>query len=168
MIADRVIAMIAGSVAVVGLLGTGVQSWRLDSEQKAHLHARLQHEEQLGKYMRAAITAQEEQDAKDTLVRRQIEQAREDGAARLAVANAAATVVGSERDKLQRAYAAAIAARSCPASGTTKDASGSTPADLSGDLLADVQRRLGESASDIAAFADKANAAAVTCWQAAQ
>jgi hypothetical protein len=86
---------------------------------------------------------------------------REDAQKELAAARADASAA-ADAGRLLRNRIAALTRQARTASDTTAPA-GSPPADATADLLADVQRRLGEATDRIAQFADAAHIAGKTC-----
>jgi hypothetical protein len=152
----------AGLVATVIMLG--LQSWRLNSERLAHAETRQEH---------AVMVAASEAASRQAEAAARIEEQR-----RIA---ALQEVVNETESKLARARADADAARSAgdrlrqrlaELRGTCSRSAGDTAvatvggsADATGDLLADVQRRLDDAADELARFADAAHAAGLACEQ---
>jgi len=149
--------------ALIGaLMIAGLQTYRLALEQGAHAGTLRQHAEQVRKQeqqAREAVTKARAEDARRyanlmeiaTNAQTELERARADAAG---AADAAVRL---------RQRIAALAAARCPAPGNTSPSGSSAPADPAGDLLADVQRRLDDAASDLAGFADRARTAGAAC-----
>lgn len=157
--------LIAGAApwALIGaLMIAGLQTYRLALEQGAHAGTLRQNAEQL---------REQEQTAREAVTK-----ARAEGERRYANLMEIATNAQTELDRARadaagaadaagrlRQRIAALAAARCPAASDTAAAGSSAPAEPAGDLLADVQRRLDEAATDLAGFADRARTAGAAC-----
>lgn len=147
---------------VAALLAVGLQTYRLASEQAAHADTRAQHAEHIADLERdareAVLAARTEERRRTSEVQKAADEAHQ--ALERARADAAAAADAGQR---LRDRIAAITATCGRAASDPGPASGSAPAVATADLLADVQRRLGEAAQGIAAFADQARTAGLAC-----
>ena len=151
-----------GGLLVGALLAVGLQTYRLASEQAAHADTRAQHAEHMANLERdareAVLAARTEERLRTAEVQKAADEAHQALARARADAAAAADAGQRLRDRI-----AAITATCGRATSDPGPASGSAPAVAAADLLADVQRRLGEAAQGIAAYADAARAAGLAC-----
>ena len=122
--------------------------------------AEQRHEAERAELMAQALRASEEQRAIETkrhaAMRQEVARARD----RQAIALRDAATAAAAADRLRERIAALAA---CPAGGDPAPTPGGPTATATGDLLADVQRRLDDAAGELAAFADAAHGAGLAC-----
>lgn len=154
-------ALVAVVLVVLAAFGAA-QSFRLANERTAHAATKEQHALQLAEQERAGRKA--EQQAREEEQRRAaaLQGVIDETEQRLARALADADAAAGAGQRL-RAQIAVITSSCRGASGHSGAAGSGQPADATGDLLADVQRRLDEAADGIARFADQAHAAGAAC-----
>lgn len=151
------------AVAVAISLGAaGVQTYRLAAESEDHARTKAEHAEYLAGLDRAAREAEALARAEEQRRFAALQGAIDDAEQRLEQARADADAASDAGDRLrQRVAQLSTACR--VSSGDTGAAGGGQPADATGDLLADVQRRIDEATERIARFADQAHAAGLAC-----
>jgi hypothetical protein len=153
----------AVGATVIALAGSvWLQTHRLSIEQAAHAQTREQYRTyQMLAERQAEEAAEAARVETDRRLARQ-QEAIDDALEREKTARAAADRAAAAGQRLRAQIAAITAA--CRAAGPDPAAAGERPpADATADLLADVQRRLGEAADRIARFADDAHRAGTTC-----
>lgn len=153
---------VLGGVALALAIAASVQTWRLSSEQTAHQQTKLDWMTERDATSRAALRAQAEYNQEAENDRKRAQQANEDAKTRIDALAANLAVAGTERERLQHAYATAVARR-CEAAGTPAIAGPSAAASAPRDLLADVPGRIDAAADRIAEFAERAMSAAEAC-----
>lgn len=157
--------LIAGAapLAMIGaLMIAGLQTYRLALEQGAHAGTLHRHAEQLRQQEQTAREAVAKARAEDQRRYANLMEIAENAQTELDRARADAAGAADAAGRLRQRIATLTAAR-CPAASDTAAAGSSASADPAGDLLADVQRRLDEAATDLAGFADRARTAGAAC-----
>ena len=156
----RIIA-VALIVAVLSLF-CSVQTARLAGERAAHSATKARHAEQMAALERAGREAEQSARAEERRRADALQGVIDETEQKLAAARADADAAADVGRRL-RAQIAALAGRCRAPSGGTAFAGAGAPADPTGDLLADVQRRLDEATDGIARFADQSHAAGLAC-----
>lgn len=151
----RLIAGVLGSLAVLAAV-----VWWYDSQlDAARAEGVTAGRAEVQAKWDAAAARQREVDNKEEARRRaELKEITDAAQAQAALDRAAADRAAAAGDRLQRAYAAAIARCGNPGA-----AGRGAPGAAAGDLLADVQRRIDETAGELAAEADRRGAAGRAC-----
>ena len=146
----------------LALLLAGWIAFRLSNEQEAHAETRAAHALQIAALERAAKEAEANARAEEQRRTAEVQKVADEARQELDRARADAVAAADAGSRL-RSQIAAITAGCRAAASHPQAASGGPPADAAADLLADVQRRLGEATERIAAYADTARAAGAAC-----
>lgn len=148
----------------VGVLGAGVQTYRLAIAQRDLEAARAMHADYVAVQMAAQAEAQRNAREEEERRRREHDEIANEAAERIRQAQADAARAAAAAGKL-RAHVAALAA-SCGAAPHTPAAAGSAPATGTGLLLADLFGRIDDRAGQLAQYADAAREAGRACERA--
>lgn len=143
-------------VLLAGLLGIGIQTWRLHSEQTAYSDYKSQVAD--GKLKAEREAREEEQRRQD-----EAQRIREDAAKQKAQDDAAAAAELADRQRMQQQISGLLADRR--ALNSRLAARGKTIEDLS-DLLAKLRREADDYAGDLAARLDESRRAGFLCERA--
>ena len=147
---------------VAALLALGVQTLRLSDEIAAHADTRAQHAEHVADLERAAREAAEAARTEERRRTAEVQKVADEAHANLARARADADAAADAGRRL-RDRIAALTSTCRAANSYTPTATGGAAAVATADLLADVQRRLGEASDRIAEYADAARTAGQAC-----
>lgn len=151
-----------GVLLALATLALGVQTFRLSVEQRNHAQARAEHLrdrvewERMARESVAAARSEEQRRA------RALQGIINDTEQKLAIARDDAAAAADAGQRL-RAQLAAVTAGCRRSSTHPATATAGAPAVATSDLLADVQRRLGEATDRIARYADEAHGAGSAC-----
>jgi hypothetical protein len=147
---------------LLALAFAGFQSVRLADERTSHATTKTKHAEQRTEWEHATRVAVEdartEEQRRYTALQGVIDEAEQ----KLARANADADAASDAGERLRKRLSEL--AGSCRIGPSHSSAPGAgQAADATGDMLADLQRRLDEAANGIAKFADSAHTAGIAC-----
>lgn len=159
---NRVAVLFTIAAIFSGYLFGGVQTYRLAAERQAHAVTRAAHAEQMAALERAAHEAEVAARSEEQRRARALQGIINDTEQKLAIARDDAAAAADAGQRL-RAQLATITASCRRSARHTPSASAGAPAVATDDLLADMQRRLGEATDRIARFADEAHAAGAAC-----
>ena len=147
---------------VVAVALFGLQTYRLEVERRAHAEALAAHQLTLAELERSAALAVKAARAEEQRRTEEVQKAADEATRSLARARADAAAAADAGRRLREQIAAVTA--SCRlAAGDTASAERGATAVSTADLLADVQRRLGEATERFAAYADQSRAAGLAC-----
>ncbi len=145
-----------------GYLFGGVQTYRLAAERQAHAATKAAHAEQIAALERAAHEAEVAARSEEQRRTRALQGIINDTEQKLSIARDDAAAAADAGQRL-RAQLAAVTASCRRGARHTAASPAGAPAIATHDLLADVQRRMGEATDGIARYADAAHAAGAAC-----
>lgn len=152
------LAVVAGLAVLLGL-----QTLRLADEQRDHAKTAVlwsKDREAWEKAAREAVEAARKEEQRRTTA---VQEIADETQAKLEVARADAADARDAGERLRRRVAQLTTALGRAGAGQPAAASPSAPAQSTADLLADMQRRLGEATDRIAKFADESHIAGLAC-----
>ncbi len=153
---------VVATALIVTMAAAGIQTWRLAAEVADHAETRASHAEQIAGLERTARVAEANARAEEKRRADALQEVIHETEQKLDAARADADAAADAGQRL-RAQLAAIASGCSRSTSHTDPAEAGPPADATADLLADVQRRLGEATQQFAAFADQSHAAGTAC-----
>lgn len=152
------------AVAVVALsLLLALQTVRLADERAAHAKSNGDHSDyvaQLERQARDAVLAARAEELRRTVA---VQEIADETQKKLDVALADADAARAAGERLRQRIAQLTASIGRGGSGGTSASAPGAPAKGTADLLADVQRRLGEAAERIVKFADESHVSGLAC-----
>jgi hypothetical protein len=147
-------------LALAGLLS--LQTYQLADERRAHAGTKATHAEQLAALERSSREAEQSARTEEQRRTAEVQKVADDASWALDRARADAVAAADAGQRL-RAQLATLTSSCRVAAGHPGSAGAGAPAEATGDMLADVQRRLGEATETIARHADEARAAGTAC-----
>lgn len=162
MMPSKILTAALGSLLLLALAFVGLQTVRLANERETHAQSKQAHAEQRETWERKTREAVESARAEEQRRAEALQGVIHEVEQNLAQARADADAASDSGERLRKRLSAITAACRVGTSNPASASAGPTT-EASGDLLADVQRRLDEAQDRIAEFADKAHAAGKAC-----